>query len=83
MPAAADVRHNPSGTAEATSGLQFHQEAGDGSAAAGAVTDVWFSSPRPKKSATTPKPSAELRSCVKNLYCDKHVEKDTKKRRHM
>lgn len=48
---------------------KFHRDAGGGSAAAAAVTDVWFSSPRPKKSATTPKPSAELRSCVKNLSC--------------
>jgi hypothetical protein len=51
--------------------LNIHLDADGGSAAAAAVTDVWFSSPRPKKSATTPKPSAELRSCVKNLSCSR------------
>lgn len=33
------------------------------------MTDVLLSMPRPKKSATMPKPSAELCSCVKNLSC--------------
>ena len=36
---------------------------------AGAPAEVLFSSPRPKNSAITVKPSALLFSCVKNLSC--------------
>jgi len=36
---------------------------------AGALADVLFSSPRPKNSAITLKPSALFLSCVKNLSC--------------
>ena len=44
-----------------------HRTHTDGEATPDAA--VAFKRPRPKKSATTPKPSALLFSCVKNLSC--------------